>query len=76
MNYKIVRLFVLFLVVNIKLALSLYSKTWNENNKCPKLYPKNFDNHMPVGKYLYFQKIFLLSCHLVIFLRFIFNCKW
>ncbi|XP_045451148.1 dyslexia-associated protein KIAA0319 [Melitaea cinxia] len=49
MNYKIIRLFVLILVVNIKLALSLYSKTWNENNKCPKLYPKNFDNHMPVG---------------------------
>ncbi|XP_050347693.1 dyslexia-associated protein KIAA0319 isoform X2 [Nymphalis io] len=52
MNYKVLRLTVLLLLVNIKLVLSLYSKTWNENyenNKCPKLYPKNFDNHMPVG---------------------------
>ncbi|XP_047535300.1 dyslexia-associated protein KIAA0319 isoform X2 [Vanessa atalanta] len=52
MNYKVLRLLVFLLLVNIKLVLSLYSKTWNEsyeNNKCPKLYPKNFDNHMPVG---------------------------
>lgn len=53
MKYKIIRLLTLLLCINIKVALSLYSKNWNNNyekNKCPKLYPKNFDNHMPVGK--------------------------
>lgn len=46
-------------VVNIKLLQS-YSKPWNEkyeNNKCPKLYPKNFDNYMPSGKYLFSYKV-------------------
>ncbi|CAK1555617.1 unnamed protein product [Leptosia nina] len=31
----------------------MYSKSWTEkyesNNKCPKLFPKNFDNYMPAG---------------------------
>lgn len=56
MKYSILRLFSLLLCIQIKLALSLYSKSWNENyekNKCPKLYPKNFDNHMPVGTYVF-----------------------
>ncbi|XP_041982095.1 dyslexia-associated protein KIAA0319 [Aricia agestis] len=44
-------LFVVFLL-KISVVKSLYSKPWNEkyeNNKCPKLYPKNFDNYMPSG---------------------------
>ncbi|XP_045774500.1 dyslexia-associated protein KIAA0319 [Maniola jurtina] len=49
---SVLKLCALSLLVNIDETLSLYNKPWNEkyeNNKCPKLYPKNFDNHMPVG---------------------------
>ncbi|XP_072944852.1 dyslexia-associated protein KIAA0319 [Epargyreus clarus] len=44
--------FVSVLLINIRTSLSLYHKPWAEkyeSNKCPKLYPKNFDNYMPVG---------------------------
>ncbi|CAG4952006.1 unnamed protein product [Colias eurytheme] len=38
--------------VHTSFTLSLYSKPWGEkyeSNSCPKLYPKNFDNFMPIG---------------------------
>ncbi|CAH4029959.1 unnamed protein product [Pieris brassicae] len=45
--------FVVILLVQLQICLSLYTKPWTEkyesNNKCPKLYPKNFDNYMPAG---------------------------
>ncbi|XP_047521550.1 dyslexia-associated protein KIAA0319-like protein isoform X2 [Pieris napi] len=45
--------FVVILLVQLEICLSLYTKPWTEkyesNNKCPKLYPKNFDNYMPAG---------------------------
>ncbi|XP_013199393.2 dyslexia-associated protein KIAA0319 [Amyelois transitella] len=47
-------LLILIIFTNIKLSFSQYNKPWNEkyeNNKCPKLYPKNFDNYAPVGNY-------------------------
>lgn len=49
-------LFIIILLSNIKISLSQYNKAWNnkyENNKCPRLYPKNFVNFAPVGKYLF-----------------------
>ncbi|KAF9805268.1 hypothetical protein SFRURICE_014019 [Spodoptera frugiperda] len=45
-------LFIVVVLFNVKVCLSQYSKPWRdiyENNKCPKLYPKNFLNYMPVG---------------------------
>lgn len=46
-------LFIVF-SVNVKTSLSQYNKAWSEkygeNNKCPKLFPKNFVNFAPVGK--------------------------
>ncbi|KAH9633261.1 hypothetical protein HF086_006863 [Spodoptera exigua] len=45
-------LFIVVVLSNVKVCLSQYSKPWRdmyENNKCPKLYPKNFLNYMPVG---------------------------
>ncbi|XP_050682200.1 dyslexia-associated protein KIAA0319-like protein isoform X2 [Leptidea sinapis] len=45
---------VFIVLVNIKVTYSLYSKSWGEkyeSNKCPKLYPKNFDNFMPAGNF-------------------------
>lgn len=46
------RLFILVFTLNAYLCFGLYNKPWTENyenNKCPKLYPKNFLNYMPVG---------------------------
>lgn len=46
-----VSLFYFCLCVNK--ALSQFNKPWDdkyENNRCPKLYPKNFVNYAPVGK--------------------------
>ncbi|XP_053610675.1 dyslexia-associated protein KIAA0319 [Plodia interpunctella] len=56
MNYCTCYFTVIFFIfaVNIKNSFSLYNKPWNEkyeNNKCPKLFPKNFDNYAPVGNY-------------------------
>lgn len=48
-------LFIVVVLFNVKVCLSQYSKPWRdiyENNKCPKLYPKNFLNYMPVGKFM------------------------
>lgn len=56
MIYSVLKLCALSLLMTLDETLSLYNKPWNEkyeNNKCPKLYPKNFDNHMPVGKCLF-----------------------
>lgn len=53
--YTFLNLFILIFCINIKISLSQYSKPWSdkyENNKCPKLYPKNFVNYAPVGKYI------------------------
>lgn len=56
-------IFILIFLINIKISLSQYNKPWSdkyENNKCPKLYPKNFLNYAPVGKYcifLYFRVV-------------------
>ncbi|XP_026321245.1 dyslexia-associated protein KIAA0319 [Hyposmocoma kahamanoa] len=50
--YTILHLFILVFLINIKISLSQYNKPWSdkyENNKCPKLYPKNFVNYAPVG---------------------------
>ena len=47
-------LFSLVILLNVRMCLSQYNKPWSEkyeNNKCPKLYPKNFLNYMPVGKF-------------------------
>ncbi|XP_028168662.1 dyslexia-associated protein KIAA0319 [Ostrinia furnacalis] len=44
--------FILLIALNIEITLSQYNKPWGdkyENNKCPKLYPKNFVNYIPVG---------------------------
>lgn len=49
-------LFILLIVLNIERSFSQYNKPWGdkyENNKCPKLYPKNFMNYVPVGKCYY-----------------------
>ncbi|XP_026756071.2 dyslexia-associated protein KIAA0319 [Galleria mellonella] len=43
---------ILLCVMNVTISLSQYNKPWSdkyENNKCPKLYPKNFVNYGPVG---------------------------
>ncbi|XP_075980361.1 dyslexia-associated protein KIAA0319 isoform X2 [Anticarsia gemmatalis] len=51
-NTICLNLFILVFTLNIRLGLGLYNKPWTdkyENNKCPKLYPKNFLNYMPVG---------------------------
>lgn len=48
-------LFFLMFSMNVRVCVSQYNKPWTdkyENNKCPKLYPKNFLNYMPVGKLL------------------------
>lgn len=45
--------FILLIALNIDISLSQYNKQWSdkyENNKCPKLYPKNFINYVPVGE--------------------------
>ncbi|XP_026726314.1 dyslexia-associated protein KIAA0319 [Trichoplusia ni] len=45
-------LFILMFSINVRVCVSQYNKPWTdkyENNKCPKLYPKNFLNYMPVG---------------------------
>lgn len=41
-------------LVNTKVIQSMYSKSWNEKyeNKCPKLYAKNFQNYIPAGMLL------------------------
>ncbi|CAG9564693.1 unnamed protein product [Danaus chrysippus] len=52
MNNSFLIFCLLTLLIHIKFSISLYNKQWSdkyESNKCPKLYPKNFDNHMPVG---------------------------
>lgn len=44
----------LIILLNIQVSHSQYNKAWSEkyeSNKCPKLYPKNFVNYAPVGKF-------------------------
>ncbi|XP_049875638.1 dyslexia-associated protein KIAA0319-like [Pectinophora gossypiella] len=51
-TYSVMNLFILVFLINIKITLSQFNKAWSdkyENNKCPKLYPKNFVNYAPVG---------------------------
>ncbi|KAJ0174628.1 hypothetical protein K1T71_009736 [Dendrolimus kikuchii] len=45
-------LFILMFSLYITISLSQYNKVWDEkyeNNKCPRLYPKNFINYAPAG---------------------------
>lgn len=59
-------LFFLVFLMNIRASLSQYNKPWSdkyESNTCAKLYPKNFINYAPVGKY---QSTFLI-CKSIIF---------
>ncbi|KAM3965719.1 dyslexia-associated protein KIAA0319 [Aphomia sociella] len=44
-------LIILLCVLNIRTSVSQYNKAWSEKyeNKCPKLYPKDFVNYAPVG---------------------------
>ncbi|KAG6443289.1 dyslexia-associated protein KIAA0319 [Manduca sexta] len=47
-----ISLFILVFLLNIRISLSQFNKAWSEkyeNNKCPKLYPKNFVNYAPTG---------------------------
>lgn len=40
------------LAIQVKPSMSQFNRAWStkyENNKCPKLYPKNFINYLPVG---------------------------
>ncbi|KAL4708995.1 hypothetical protein ACJJTC_005856 [Scirpophaga incertulas] len=51
-NTSILCIFILLNALNIKVSVSQFNKSWGdkyENNKCPKLYPKNFINFVPAG---------------------------
>lgn len=46
-------LFILVFSFHVTIILAQYNKVWDEkyeNNKCPRLYPKNFVNYAPAGE--------------------------
>lgn len=53
MNSFVILLSFIFIIC-VERSLTQFNKPWHdkyESNRCPKLYPKNFVNYGPVGKF-------------------------